>query len=145
MARVGQNPQSARDEANRFVNSEICLAKKLAKMGFEDESLSHLSRAMHTMQDSTSPAHFDFQPAWDDTGISSYFRHSGHYLSESLLSPDNAQLAQQQTRKAWYYYKGLAQMPNDYFINNYYDSAFGPTFSPSNTSSTVVGEVCSCE
>jgi hypothetical protein len=103
--------------------------------------LRNLGRAMHTMQDSTSPAHFDFQPAWNDA----FYNHLDHYVSESLLMPGNARLAQEQTKKAWFYYKGLADMPNDYFINDYHDSAFGPTFSPSRTSDSVVGETCACE
>lgn len=141
MGRVGQSPQAARNEGNQFISSQICLAKRLAKMGFEGQSLRYLSRAMHTMQDSTSPAHFDFQPAWGD----SFIFHLDHYISESLVLPNNSQLAQEQTRNAWSYYTGQSKMPSDFFKSNVYDSNFGPSFSPSTTSSSVSGGDCGCE
>ena len=140
MGRIGQSRQATRDEANQFIRNQICMARKLAKMGFEAQSLQYLSRAIHTLQDSTSPTHFDFQEAWND----SFIWHLDHYVSESLVEPMVAELAENHTKKAWDYYKG-ANMPNDFFENNLYDSRFGPSFSPSKTLRTSVGGACECE
>jgi RHS repeat-associated protein len=140
MARIGQSSQSARDEANMFIRNEICTARNLTRLGFESEGLRRLSRAIHTLQDSTSPAHYDFQEAWNDSPV----WHLDHYISESLVFPRKAQLARRQTVMAWLYYKGEAEMPNDFFINHLYDSGYGPSFSPSTTSSSKGGNNCGC-
>jgi RHS repeat-associated protein len=144
MSRPGQDPQAARDEANRYVRMEICLARRLEKMGFHGDAMANLARAMHTMQDSSSPPHFDFQPAWPDSGLGSYWRHRDHYVSEAVVYPfSGADIARQNTRKAWDYFNG-APIPPDVFQGNLYDSIFGPSYSPSNTHSSKGGN-CDCE
>lgn len=145
MTRVGQSGEDARRLANLFIRNEICLARRLASQGYQEESLRRLSRAMHTLQDSTSPAHFDFQPAWNDSGIKSYWHHRDHYVSESLVLPSNADVARLQTRRAWYYYKGMLAMPDDFFVNHTYDSNRGPVDSISMTgNSSLGGGNCGC-
>ncbi len=145
MTRSGQNPIEARREANMFVRMNICLARKLASKGYPDAAMPNLSRAIHTLQDASSPAHFDFQTAWADTGVRSYWNHRSHYITETMVSPSSAVLAQEQTRNAWDYYSGAKPMPSDFFRNNLFDTSFGPGFSPSNTPNSPDWGKCGCE
>jgi hypothetical protein len=55
----------------------------------------------------------------------------GHYWKENFL-PGEGSIAYEQTRKAWGYYNGNA-MPDDFFIDDYYDSPSGRVYSPSQT------------
>jgi hypothetical protein len=146
MSRPGQDPQFARDQANIFVRNEICLARRLEAKGFHADAMAYLARAMHTMQDSSASPHFNFQPAWNDSGIGSYWRHRDHYISEALVPPGIAVTARENTRRAWEYFNG-APIPNDVFKNDHYDApydtVFGPRFSPWRTQSSSGGN-CDC-
>ena len=146
MSRPGQTPQSARDEANIFVRSQICLAKKLKGMGLESQALPYLSRAIHTLQTSTSPAHAGFQPAWSDLNV----WHTDHYILESLVWPANAVLAKERTRAAYRYYKGndgYPRLPDDFFPSSKFDWNSGPTQIqfPSSGPSLGGGSPCECQ
>ena len=116
--RPGQTREDARGEANRFIRGKICLARELAGRGFEDQPLTALGQAIHTLQDSTSPAHFDFQEAWPATIPSSIWNWT-HYRTENF-DPGAGSVADFQTINAWDYYNG-APMPSDFFVINYFD------------------------
>jgi len=121
MARPGQSAADARDEANRFVRQNICLARDLYAKGLENQAMQALARAMHTVQDSASPAHFNFQQAWPNT-LGSTFWNFQHYAKENF-NPGEGSVAYFQTSLAWDYFNG-ASMPSDFFIDDYVDDRY---------------------
>jgi RHS repeat-associated protein len=144
MRKRNQSPEDARRLANQFIRNQICLARNLKGLGHENQALRALSRAMHTLQDSSSPAHYDFQPAWEDTTMNRLKElFGGHYWKENFL-PGEGSIAYEQTRKAWGYYNGNA-MPDDFFIDDYHDSPSGRVYSPSQTKRSPDGGSCGCQ
>ena len=156
MRRIGQNPGDARREANQFIRFSICQAQIYAKQGLNEFAMQSLGQAMHTLQDSTSPAHFDFQQSWENTP-SGIISNSPHYYIEKF-DPGAGSLADYQTIRAWGYFTGQIAMPDDFFIDNYQDTksrwgdyikSFGlktgqPGFSQSSTMSSPDGGRCGC-
>ena len=65
MSAPGQSAAQAWAASNEFVRNEIGVARDLEGKGQHEQALGHLGNAMHTMQDSTSPAHMGFQE-WDE-------------------------------------------------------------------------------
>ena len=116
MTRPGQTPAEALAEANDFVRRKICEARRLAELGDEAGAMNELGQAIHTLQDSHSPAHSGFQEAWP-TDLGSTIENIPHSLSETLL-PGRANLnaAEDSTRRAWRYFKG-DPMPSNFFPN----------------------------
>ncbi len=78
-----ETPAAARKKANWFVRYNICNARRLAATGRMPEAMRLLSRAMHTLQDSTSPAHANFAVAWENTTIQ-FVNHLPHYVTENF-------------------------------------------------------------
>ena len=123
MSRLGQKRQAARDEANTYIRNQLCLARKLQSMGMPEQALPYLARAIHTLQDSTSQPHSNFQSAWGDSN----FWHLDHYILEGWVLPANAQLAQTRTKEAFRFYKGsYAGLPSDFFPTDSFDTNAGP-------------------
>ena len=116
--RPGQDYSDARKEANRFVRFNICLARKLAAKGIPLQAMHALGRAMHTLQDSTSPARANFAEAWPDN-LLQMADHVPHNLTEDF-DPGAGSLADEQTLNAWKYFTGEKPMPADFF-SDYYD------------------------
>ena len=75
----------ARIKANNFVRSEVSTAKRLEAKGKHNLALKHLGQAMHTLQDSTSPAHENFQ-FWDGSWGTFDYPFQRHILEE-LYNP----------------------------------------------------------
>jgi RHS repeat-associated protein len=117
MRKRGQSREDARRNANRFVRTEICLARSLARNGHRSEAMHHLSRAMHTVQDATSPAHANFNEAWEDSTVQ-ILNHIPHYLTEKF-DPGHGSMADKSTLKVWKYFTGELLMPDDFFGNGY--------------------------
>jgi hypothetical protein len=76
-----------------------------------------LSHAMHMLQDSTSPAHANFQEAWPDT-YREMAKHRSHYWNE-WFDPGAGSEADLITIRAWKYFTGELAMPADFFGNVY--------------------------
>jgi len=125
MRRRGESREDARRKANRFVRGEICLARELAAKGHHAEAMRRLSRAMHTVQDATSPAHANFAVAWEDT-IPQMINHLPHYLVEDF-DPGSGSAADRATGKIWDYFIGNRPLPDDFF-NGEYDLKYGRAF-----------------
>lgn len=145
MTRPGQSPQDARNEANAYVRRQICLARKLKSMALPQAGLPYLGRAMHTMQDAASPAHFDFRPAWPNTFWNEAAQSSppfGHHYVEQFM-PQPGGISDQNTRRVWDYYNG-APMPGDFFPDAY-DTPSGSVYSPMKTPKTIGGGNCDCQ
>ena len=117
MRMQGEDPAAARSKANSFVRENICLARKLITAGQPVAAMIHLSHAMHTLQDATSPAHANFQEAWPDTNWQ-IVKHSPHYYNE-WFDPGPGSEADLATIRAWKYYTGELAMPADFFGNIY--------------------------
>jgi len=63
MRAPGQSIADARKKANEFVREKFALAWKYKAQGDKERSLYEFGLALHTLQDSTSPSHFNF-PVW---------------------------------------------------------------------------------
>lgn len=117
MRRRGQSPEDARREANSFVRRMICRARALDAKGMRRAALIALSQAIHTLQDSTSPAHANFQEAWEDN-FGEMVKHGSHYINENF-DPGAGSAADGVTVSAWWWFTGQMPMPDDFFGNLY--------------------------
>lgn len=117
MRRRGEDPSQARRHSNQFVREQICLAQKLAARGNRIGAMKLLSHAMHTLQDSTSPAHANFQEAWPNT-YKETAKNGAHYYNE-WFDPGAGSEADLITIRAWRYFTGEQRMPGDFFGNAY--------------------------
>lgn len=59
LADQGQDPDSARARSEAYISLELKAARGSAMHGRMDEALDHLGNALHTIEDSSSPAHVD--------------------------------------------------------------------------------------
>ncbi len=109
----GERPEDARRKANRFVRQQICIARRLAAKGQIADAMHNLGRAIHTLQDSTSPAHANFAVAWENSWLQT-INHLPHYATENF-DPGPDSVADYMTLKAWRYFTGEDAMPNDFF------------------------------
>lgn len=123
MRRRGESREDARRKANRFIRQQICLARRLAASGHMADAMHALSQAMHTLQDSTSPAHANFASAWAPT-MAETINHIPHYYDESF-DPGGGSVADELTLKAWQYYTGETPMPDDFFLDAYDINKYG--------------------
>jgi len=117
MRKRGQSRADARRNANSFIRSNICIARQLAASGHRNEAMHSLSRAIHTLQDSTSPVHAGFAEAWEDSFLQ-VINHTPHYLGE-MFDPGEDSVADELTLMAWRYFTGEAPMPDDFFSDSY--------------------------
>jgi hypothetical protein len=122
MRRRGESREDARRKANRFVRGEICIARSLAAKGHHGEAMRRLSRAMHSVQDATSPAHANFAAAWEDT-LLQMIDHIPHYITEDF-DPGAGSSADVATGRIWDYFTGKTPLPADFF-NGEYDLKHG--------------------
>jgi RHS repeat-associated protein len=137
----GQSRAEARRRANMFIRHSVCLARRLAAGGHRGEAMRRLSRAMHTVQDAASPAHANFQVAWEDTK-SQMANHSPHYKTEMFLPPRGG-VADEATVKIWQYFTGERPMPPDFFGDSY-DLKHGRAYFTS-VSAPDGGSGCGCQ
>ena len=127
----GQSPEDARKEANIFVKSRICLARRLAAQGYEADAMAYLAQAIHTMQDAASPAHHSFQYAWPNTFLSNqwqWLNPFGHYAQENF-DPGPGSAADNNTKRTYDYFTGDLPIPEDVF-DNAYDTHSGIGYTP---------------
>jgi RHS repeat-associated protein len=118
MSKPGEDPsETPRRHSNQFVREQICRARKLASRGDRIGALKLLSHALHTLQDSKSPAHANFQPAWPNT-YRQMAKHRGHYWNE-WFDPGAGSEADLITIRGWKYFTGELPMPDDFFGNAY--------------------------
>lgn len=123
MSRRGEDRQDARRKANRFIRQQICIARRLAANGHMSDAMRNLADAIHTLQDSTSPAHANFAAAWDPTW-GQMLNHLPHDYDESF-DPGSGSVADEQTLKAWKYFAGELAMPADFFVNDFDINKYG--------------------
>lgn len=107
MRAPGQTPLEARQAANEFVRSELEIARNREKTGQHVEALRHLGNAIHTMQDSTSPAHQGFQE-WDEH--LSILSKVGH-VKQEFFDPGAGSTLDAATQKAWNIFRSNAPIP----------------------------------
>jgi len=101
-----QTPVQAWEGANSFVRSELALARELERGRQHDEALIHLGNAIHTMQDSTSPAHEGYQR---DPGALDY---PGHY-SRERNEGDRGPAIDAMARKAYDIFMSKGPIPKE--------------------------------
>jgi RHS repeat-associated protein len=123
MSMRGESTEDARRKANRFVRQQICMARRLAKAGRISDAMRNLGDAIHTLQDSTSPAHVNFAAAWDNSWLQTV-NHLPHYITENF-DPGANSVGDYQTLRAWQYFKGDLPMPADFF-SDVFDTIHGP-------------------
>ncbi|MBI3605343.1 MAG: hypothetical protein HY202_04880 [Nitrospirae bacterium] len=96
------------DEANKFVHNELDTARQLRESNHV-ESLKHLGNAIHTMQDTSSPMHENYQK-WDvnESGFDKF----EHAIGESI-DPGPGSKLDTETRRAWDIYQSPYPVPNE--------------------------------
>jgi hypothetical protein len=105
--------------SNAFVISKLTEAKHFRQQGNIPESMEQLGKAIHTLQDSTSPAHQGFQPWHDDESLISKTQ---HVLKEATYPDDGGSTRELQRKKLegatlWAYdiFIGKTSMPSEFF------------------------------
>jgi len=93
-------------EANNFVKNNLNKAIDAFKDGHEQEAYEFLGKAIHTLQDGTSPAHNPFQTWSDDEGIVAIAVH----LSKERIYPDDKSVRAK--------LEGVVQWAYDIFVKN---------------------------
>ena len=105
-----QSPNEARQMANIFVREEIRLAQEYNQLGLRDLAMVHLGFALHTVQDSTSDEHHNFQ-MWsgEEWTVTKIF----HGIRESYdLDPVKSNFAHA-TRDVIDWFTGGQALPNN--------------------------------
>ena len=120
----GESVEDARRKANEWIRSNINIARKLASSGHREEAMHYLGRAMHTLQDSTSPAHAGFEEAWDDSFLQQ-LNHLPHYLTENF-DPGPCSVLDRATDAVYKYFTGELEMPDNLFGNTFDTFGAGP-------------------
>jgi hypothetical protein len=103
-----EDPEDARRRANRFVRNQF---KKAWSAKDRETSLTEFGIALHTLQDSTSPSHANFQ-RW--TGEETAGEVASHVLKE-IINPGSDSNLYQVTRDAWKWYKSGKLPEGDLF------------------------------
>ena len=109
---TGQTAAEAQELANYNVKNLIYNAQQAECNGKHAKALEYLGRAMHTLQDSTSPMHNGFQP-WD--GNPNDLAAAKHGNGEDFDPGVGSQL-DQATKDAYDYFTGAKAIPNNFFI-----------------------------
>ncbi len=139
MSRRGERPEDARRKANRFVRGNICMARRLAASGHMSDAMHLLGQAIHTLQDSASPAHAGFAEAWESTLLQD-INHLPHNWTENFY-PREGSITYIQTKLAWKYFTGESPMPTDFFMNAF-DTENGSVYFRANPAPD--GGSCDC-
>jgi len=124
MRRRGEKRQDARRKANRFIRQQICIARRLAAEGHTADAMRNLAQAIHTLQDSTSPAHANFDVAWEPTSSNFFTRLLPHEYDE-YFDPGGGSVADELTLRAWQYFTGELNMPADFFVDEFDLNKYG--------------------
>ena len=66
---MNQFVDQAKDAADAYVRSQLRWAKELLRQGRTYDAYYEFGKALHTLQDATSPAHGGFQPWSDEPGF----------------------------------------------------------------------------
>jgi hypothetical protein len=123
MTKREERREDARRNANRFIRQRICIARRLAAGGHISDAMRNLADAIHTLQDSTSPAHANFAVAWAPTWGQT-INHIPHYYDE-YFDPGAGSVADELTLQAWQYFTGELAMPADFFVDAYDVNKYG--------------------
>lgn len=109
----------ARRLADWFVRTELTDARKAETAGKHEEALTHLGHALHTLQDSTSPAHCCFQywdGDWGDTSVETRTHIATELTYPSFGGNDKFGSAlYKMTVDGYAYFKGQSALPSDFF------------------------------
>jgi len=119
----GESREDARRKANRFIRQQICIARRLAAAGQIADAMHNLAQAIHTLQDSASPAHANFAVAWAPT-LGQMINHIPHDYDE-FFDPGGGSVADELTLAAWHYFKGELPMPSDFFLDAFDLNKYG--------------------
>jgi hypothetical protein len=116
MRSPGQSVEEAHHLANDWVKNNISAGISDEKAGHHRAALVHLGEAIHTLQDSTSPAHLGFQE-WKGAFI---FEDALAHAGKENYDPGRGSSLDRVTRLAWEYFTGKRQLPDDVFeaVNN---------------------------
>jgi hypothetical protein len=96
--------------ANDYVRDRLDSARQFEAMGEHERAMLELGLAIHTLQDSTSPAHHGFQP-WGGPDCRSKW---DHVRMERSYPGDDSDLFRI-TRRAFDYFNGNVPMPANFF------------------------------
>lgn len=113
MRGTGQSASDARTLANDYIRRNITLARELDAKGKHDDAMVYLGKAIHTMQDATSPVHKGFQE-WNASWSSTSEEVRKHVNGESY-DPGAGSELDRATLQAYDYFKGRDPLPVDVF------------------------------
>lgn len=110
-----QSPEAAKETANNRVRTLLTSARMFESKSEHKAAMEELGRAMHTLQDSTSPAHHGFQP-WYDYGGGKGNPHEWMHGSRESVYPSGASWLGTATLRSYNYFTGTT-MPADFFAD----------------------------
>jgi hypothetical protein len=112
-----QFPEEAKQAANNFVRGRLADARDDERKGSKSEhtsAMKELGRAIHTLQDSTSPAHHGFKSWYDYTG-GAFNPCEWIHASKELIYPGTGSWLELSTYRAYLCFTGTHPMPSDFF------------------------------
>jgi hypothetical protein len=109
-----QSVGDAKNAANNIVRTRLMDAQDKERRGQHPEAMKQLGRAMHTLQDSTSPAHHGFQPWFNYRGGGANWHEWAHAGKEGI-DPGYGSWLYEATLEAYQYFKGTKPMQADFF------------------------------
>jgi hypothetical protein len=107
----------ARQKANDFVRRNLLDARKYEAEGKHELAVSLVGRAMHTVQDSTSPKHGGFLP-WDGSWGKTDGNTVSHVVGE-FYDPGAGSGLDKATVMIWNLFVGDDELPVDFFTQQH--------------------------
>jgi len=99
-------------KTNAWVSYNMLMARLSEADGDDELAMMYFGAALHTIQDSSSPAHRCFQKWQDNPGL---IREWEHVKQEYLFSQAAKTSVISDTRKLYDMFIGNTQMPNQFF------------------------------
>jgi RHS repeat-associated protein len=118
---VNQSVPEAQLKANDRVRDLITKARNAEKGGDHQLAMQDLGRAMHTLQDSTSPSHYGFQPWYDYWGRGKNPNEWAHAAKESINPGSGSHLYRATTQAYMYLSEPNSVLPGNFFEGLGYD------------------------
>jgi RHS repeat-associated protein len=113
----GETAAHARQTANDRVRTLLTSARMFESKGDHPDAMRELGRAMHTLQDSTSPSHHDFKPWYNYWGSAANPKEAAHAAKESISPGPNSWLYIATDEAYDYLDDSNKQLPPDFFAD----------------------------
>ena len=111
-----ETPEKAKQRANEYLKTYITDARTAEKNGGHPLALEKMGWVIHTLQDSTSPAHHGFRP-WYDYAGGNYNCNEWIHAAQEAINPGPGSHLYRATAQAYKYLSAPdSDLPSDFFV-----------------------------